>query len=139
MTDPISLGASEHQLQRRHAIVASTIATAIEWYDFLLYSTVTGLVFAKSFTGRHRCNGASLGYRLASVRCRGSGAADRHMVIQDLPIHHRDHSLYRVVCRHHVRRNRRDERPCRRGYFGRISNAEIARADVICAALAAPI
>jgi MFS family permease len=31
------------------AAVASTISTAIEWYDFFLYSTVTGLVFAKLF------------------------------------------------------------------------------------------
>jgi metabolite-proton symporter len=33
----------------RRAVVASTIGTAIEWYDFFLYSTVTGLVFAKLF------------------------------------------------------------------------------------------
>jgi MFS family permease len=31
------------------AVVASTVGTAIEWYDFFLYSTVTGLVFAKEF------------------------------------------------------------------------------------------
>jgi metabolite-proton symporter len=31
------------------AVVASTIGTAIEWYDFFLYSTVTPLVFAKLF------------------------------------------------------------------------------------------
>jgi metabolite-proton symporter len=30
-------------------VIASTIGTAIEWYDFFLYSTVTGLVFAKLF------------------------------------------------------------------------------------------
>ena len=30
-------------------MIASTIGTTIEWYDFLLYSTVTGLVFAKLF------------------------------------------------------------------------------------------
>ena len=35
--------------QLRRAIVASTIGTAIEWYDFFLYSTVTGLVFARLF------------------------------------------------------------------------------------------
>ena len=29
--------------------MASTVGTAIEWYDFFLYSTVTGLVFAKLF------------------------------------------------------------------------------------------
>jgi metabolite-proton symporter len=47
--DPASLSASEHQLQLRRAVIASTIGTAIEWYDFFLYSTVTGLVFAKLF------------------------------------------------------------------------------------------
>ena len=39
----------EHRIQLRRAIVASTIGTAIEWYDFFLYSTVTGLVFAKLY------------------------------------------------------------------------------------------
>ncbi len=40
---------SEHRLQLRRAVFASTIGTTIEWYDFFLYSTVTGLVFAKLF------------------------------------------------------------------------------------------
>ena len=31
------------------AVIASTIGTTIEWYDFFLYSIVTGLVFAKLF------------------------------------------------------------------------------------------
>src|ERR1700674_5364469 len=31
------------------AVIASTVGTSIEWYDFFLYSTVTGLVFAKVF------------------------------------------------------------------------------------------
>jgi len=35
--------------QLRRAVVASTIGTTIEWYDFFLYSIVTGLVFAKLF------------------------------------------------------------------------------------------
>jgi metabolite-proton symporter len=43
------LPADEHQTQLRRAVVASTVGTAIEWYDFFLYSTVTGLVFAKLF------------------------------------------------------------------------------------------
>ena len=47
--DPIPLTADEHQVQLRRAVIASTIGTAIEWYDFFLYSTVTGLVFAKLF------------------------------------------------------------------------------------------
>jgi metabolite-proton symporter len=47
--DAHTLTAAEHQVQLRRAVVASTIGTAIEWYDFFLYSTVTGLVFAKLF------------------------------------------------------------------------------------------
>jgi metabolite-proton symporter len=47
--DVKALSASEHQVQLRRAVIASTIGTAIEWYDFFLYSTVTGLVFAKLF------------------------------------------------------------------------------------------
>jgi MFS family permease len=40
---------SEHQRQLRRALLASTVGTTIEWYDFLLYGTVTGLVFGKLF------------------------------------------------------------------------------------------
>lgn len=47
--DVPSLSPSEHQVQLRRAVIASTIGTAIEWYDFFLYSIVTGLVFAKLF------------------------------------------------------------------------------------------
>ena len=46
-TRPLSKQA--HGLQLRRAVIASTVGTTIEWYDFLLYSTVTGLVFAKLF------------------------------------------------------------------------------------------
>ena len=42
-------GLSEHRTQLRRALVASTIGTTIEWYDFLLYGQVTGLVFGKLF------------------------------------------------------------------------------------------
>ena len=43
------LSESEHRIQLNRAVVASTIGTTIEWYDFFLYSTVTGLVFAKLY------------------------------------------------------------------------------------------
>src|SRR5258708_17596571 len=46
-TSPLS--EFEHRVQLRRAVIASTIGTTIEWYDFFLYSTVTGLVFAKLF------------------------------------------------------------------------------------------
>jgi hypothetical protein len=38
---------SEHQACLRRAVIASTVGTTIEWYDFVIYSTVTGLVFGK--------------------------------------------------------------------------------------------
>ena len=38
--------------QLRRAVLAATIGTAIEWYDFFLYSTVTGLVFAQLYFPR---------------------------------------------------------------------------------------
>src|SRR5215468_1474126 len=41
-----------HRRQLRRAILAGTVGTAIEWYDFFLYSTITGLVFAKLFFPR---------------------------------------------------------------------------------------
>src|SRR6185369_3418860 len=44
-----SLTVEEHQTQLRRAVIASTVGTSIEWYDFFLYSIVTGLVFAKLF------------------------------------------------------------------------------------------
>src|SRR3954468_12901048 len=44
-----SIPESEHNSQLRKAIVASTIGTAIEWYDFFLYGTAAGLIFGKLF------------------------------------------------------------------------------------------
>jgi metabolite-proton symporter len=35
--------------QLRRAVIASTVGTTIEWYDFFLYSTVTGLVFGQLY------------------------------------------------------------------------------------------
>ncbi|MCC6389036.1 MAG: MHS family MFS transporter [Bryobacterales bacterium] len=43
------LNEAEHRRQLRRAVVAGGIGTAIEWYDFFLYSTITGLVFARLY------------------------------------------------------------------------------------------
>src|ERR1700723_652825 len=43
------LPAAEHSAQLRKAVIASTVGTAIEWYDFFLYGTAAGLVFGKLF------------------------------------------------------------------------------------------
>jgi MFS family permease len=44
-----TLSPAEHSSQLRKAVIASTIGTAIEWYDFFLYGTAAGLVFGKLF------------------------------------------------------------------------------------------
>src|ERR1700760_5040982 len=44
-----ALSEQEHRSQLRRAVIASTIGTTIEWYDFFLYGTVTGLVFARLY------------------------------------------------------------------------------------------
>jgi MFS family permease len=44
-----SLPEAEHSKQLRKAVIASTIGTAIEWYDFFIYGTAAGLVFGKLF------------------------------------------------------------------------------------------
>src|SRR5262245_60453091 len=53
MTTTVAVGEPlstvEHTRQLRRAIVASTVGTVIEAYDFLLYGQVAGLVFAKLY------------------------------------------------------------------------------------------
>ncbi|HEY7056668.1 MAG TPA: MFS transporter, partial [Vicinamibacterales bacterium] len=44
-----SISSDEHRRQLRRAVAAAAIGTTIEWYDFFLYGTVTGLVFAPLF------------------------------------------------------------------------------------------
>jgi MFS family permease len=43
------MSAEESRKQLRRAVIAATVGTTIEWYDFFLYSIVTGLVFAKLY------------------------------------------------------------------------------------------
>ena len=44
-----TLSAADHQSQLWRAVIASTVGTTIEWYDFFLYGQMTGLVFGKLF------------------------------------------------------------------------------------------
>jgi metabolite-proton symporter len=44
-----TLSESEHSAQLRRAVIAATVGTTIEWYDFFIYGTATGLVFGKLF------------------------------------------------------------------------------------------
>src|SRR6476661_1635344 len=47
-----TIGGAEHRRQLRRAVLAGAIGTAIEWYDFFLYSTITGLIFARLYFPR---------------------------------------------------------------------------------------
>src|SRR5690242_8589138 len=44
-----TLSQAEHDAQLRRAVIASTIGTSIEWYDFFLYGTAAGLIFGKLY------------------------------------------------------------------------------------------
>jgi metabolite-proton symporter len=43
------LSESDHSAQLRKAVIAATIGTTIEWYDFFLYGTAAGLIFGKLY------------------------------------------------------------------------------------------
>ena len=44
---PLSM--ADHGRQLRKAVIAATVGTTIEWYDFFLYGTAAGLVFGKLY------------------------------------------------------------------------------------------
>jgi MFS family permease len=43
------LSSSDHSAHLRKAVIASTIGTTIEWYDFFIYGTAAGLIFGKLY------------------------------------------------------------------------------------------
>jgi MFS family permease len=43
------LTADQQKVELRRAIIASTVGTTIEWYDFFIYGTAAGLVFGKLY------------------------------------------------------------------------------------------
>jgi metabolite-proton symporter len=53
MADPTTAGLrideADQRRQVRRAVIASTVGTSIEWYDFFLYGTAAALVFPKLF------------------------------------------------------------------------------------------
>jgi MFS family permease len=44
-----ALSDAEHSAQLRKAVIAATVGTTIEWYDFFIYGTAAGLIFPKLF------------------------------------------------------------------------------------------
>jgi MFS family permease len=45
----VALSDFDHRVQLRRAVIASTVGTTIEWYDFLLYGQMAAIVFAKLY------------------------------------------------------------------------------------------
>ena len=45
----VPLSDLDHRAQLRRAVIASTIGTTIEWYDFLLYGQMAAIVFARLY------------------------------------------------------------------------------------------
>ena len=43
------LSTSDHSAHLRKAVIAATIGTTIEWYDFFIYGTAAGLIFGKLY------------------------------------------------------------------------------------------
>jgi MFS family permease len=43
------LSDAQHSAELRKAVIAATIGTTIEWYDFFIYGTAAGLVFGKLY------------------------------------------------------------------------------------------
>src|SRR5580658_4541831 len=43
------LSAQQHSAELRKAVIAATVGTTIEWYDFFIYGTAAGLVFGKLY------------------------------------------------------------------------------------------
>ena len=78
VTDVLSgpLPESTHRSQLTRAVIASSVGTTIEWYDFLLYSVVTGLVFGKLFfptpSRWSACSKHSRSMRWAFLRARSA-------------------------------------------------------------------
>jgi MFS family permease len=46
---PESLSDQRHSAELRKAVIAATVGTTIEWYDFFIYGTAAGLVFGKLY------------------------------------------------------------------------------------------
>jgi len=44
-----TLSTSDHSVELRKAVIAATIGTTIEWYDFFIYGTAAGLIFGKLY------------------------------------------------------------------------------------------
>jgi metabolite-proton symporter len=75
---PAAVEAAQLRGRRSRAVIASTVGTAIEWYDFFLYGTAAALVFPHLFFPGHSAYVgilASFGTQFVGFAARPVGAA----------------------------------------------------------------
>src|ERR1700743_1587620 len=62
---------------KRRAVIASTVGTTIEWYDFFLYNTAAALVFGPLFFNNTEAGGVLLAFstQFVGFAARPIGAA----------------------------------------------------------------
>src|SRR6201993_2660176 len=78
IADYASLTDADHSRELRKAVIAATVGTTIEWYDFFLYGTAAGLVFGKLYFPNSDPLSATLlafGTYFIGFVCRPVGAA----------------------------------------------------------------
>jgi metabolite-proton symporter len=74
----LSVDARAHRAHRNRAVIASTVGTTIEWYDFFLYGTAAALVFPDLFFPNNAAyvgTLASFGTQAVGFAARPVGAA----------------------------------------------------------------
>ena len=125
-----ALPEAEHSTQLRKAVIASTIGTAIEWYDFFLYGTAAGLVFGKLFfPNQDAAHGHAA--RLRHLFHRLRRPADRRRDLRPLRRSHRPqgdadrHAAVHGACdvRHRLRADLRVDRHLGGGDPDRVADA----------------
>ena len=72
-----SMSATQRRGLKRRAVVASTVGTTIEWYDFFLYNTAAALVFGPLFFNNNAAGGVLLAFstQFVGFAARPIGAA----------------------------------------------------------------
>ena len=48
VTEMYNLTEAQHSAELRKAVIAATVGTTIEWYDFFIYGIAAGLVFRQA-------------------------------------------------------------------------------------------
>ena len=97
-------GGAKLDVSHKRIILASSLGTVFEWYDFYLYGSLAVIIGKQFFSGLNEASQLRVRparvrrrFRGASVRRAGVRAGRRHGRAQvHLPDHHRDHGAVDV-------------------------------------------